>query len=383
MVRTSYENLCVLFKSKGCDLITTKQEYDDKHMVKQDKFKYIAKCGHQHSVSVTNFMKNSGIYCSSCANKKRLEKIKECHRETTTKVITVREIADLFNSFIKEIDIERELEFKLTGDKYSYCDFYYRHKSDLSGKWLRIQVTYSNTSKIEFHVNRRNNKKFIIFGIVPSNGYWIIPDDKITVSRIAISDKKGTKYDNFKIENKDILSKLKQYFYAYKDTDIEETSLALKANNFESFDYTTISRIITDHKCKLLTTSTEFVERKLNSKSSLRIEMSCGHISNCSVNSLQKRQHKNCRECILDKIKSNAYDDEERVSRGSKQEATVFKQISTFIIEKFMVIKAHEGCRADMLVKPINKEQDEWIGIQLECFYFMAWDTSFCPMKPI
>ena len=53
MVRTDFKDINALFESKGCKLLTTKVEYDGNNMNKQDKYRYIAKCGHEHEVYCT------------------------------------------------------------------------------------------------------------------------------------------------------------------------------------------------------------------------------------------------------------------------------------------------------------------------------------------
>lgn len=369
MKRTEYEDLCALFESKDCKLITTKEEYDNNCMVKQDKFSYIAKCGHTHSVSITNFMRNHGIYCNKCGRDIGLENTRKAKGTKTDKTLSIREIIKKFNEIVTELDRNEELEFKLTGDKYSYADLYYRRKKDETGKWLRIQVKYCGMSRMQTTVHRRVDKNFLIVCMSSSNEFWIIPHDALEgVNILMINRKKGTKYAPFQVEKDNVASQLMEYFDAYKDSEYEELNTILKVNQktLEAFDYTTIENIIKQNNCVLLTSCEEFKANKMNTKSLMKIEMNCGHVMECSLNLLQRRKHIKCRQCIYAHVKNKAYDHTERISEGSKQEAIFFENIKTIIQGSFVVCKSHEGCTADMILKPINVEVDEWIGIQLK-----------------
>lgn len=182
-MRTAYESLVELFVSKECQLLTTKQEYDDKHLVKQDKFRYVAKCGHEHEVRITNFMNNSGIYCKGCANvkwregknspkkekKKNIspkvkseEVIAEKKKNVAPKVKsektvsipsepqprkTIKEIIDLFTSTITDSSL---IEWKLTPDKYGFSDVFVRDPN--REEWLRLRLRYFTAERMKTEV---------------------------------------------------------------------------------------------------------------------------------------------------------------------------------------------------------------------------------------
>lgn len=52
-----------LFKSRGCELLSTEYVSDRAHL------KYVATCGHEHSVSLANFRRGKGDLCRACRYK--------------------------------------------------------------------------------------------------------------------------------------------------------------------------------------------------------------------------------------------------------------------------------------------------------------------------
>jgi hypothetical protein len=105
---------------------------------------------------------------------------------------------------------------------------------------------------------------------------------------------------------------------------------------------------------------------KMNTKSQLHMQMNCNHNMNVSFNAFKRRVHYSCVSCITKIVQSQAYDDSNRVASGSMMEACAFKFIKDTICDQFDVIKSHEGCRVDMIIKPKFVNDNKWIGIQIK-----------------
>ena len=67
-----YESVVSSFQSKNCNLLTTEEEYASLTQTRKiPKLKYVASCGHEHSVHFNVFKsRNTGIICPSCTSKK-------------------------------------------------------------------------------------------------------------------------------------------------------------------------------------------------------------------------------------------------------------------------------------------------------------------------
>lgn len=77
MPRLRYEDLCSRFTEKGCQLLLTKDEYNEINHLGHHKLHFISSCGHESYVSFTNFTsKNVGIICKQCQIKLVAEKAK-------------------------------------------------------------------------------------------------------------------------------------------------------------------------------------------------------------------------------------------------------------------------------------------------------------------
>ena len=60
MKRWDLQKASELFTERGCKLIETE------YVNNKTKMRYIAKCGHEHSISIDNFLKGKGDYCKAC-----------------------------------------------------------------------------------------------------------------------------------------------------------------------------------------------------------------------------------------------------------------------------------------------------------------------------
>ena len=385
MPRTPYQDLYNLFESKECHLLMTKEEYDEKHLVKQDIFRYIAKCGHTNSVRGTNFMNNSGIYCKACAHKspksknQATETIIENDDASTSSSLKiknngasksssleissqVKKVADVITNktIIKKLlevpGFEQHFTWKLTPDNYSTADIFVRQWEQDSDFLMRVHVGYSLSENVARFTVNSNTPNDVMF-CISRNIFWLMERSEfVDIKSFQIRLKGKSLYDQYKISLPDVVPKLLRIYQSKMGHNINETNKKY-VNTYtpdNSLTFETIVERITKKNCKVLTTKEEFEIASGTTKTKLQIQMTCNHTEEISVHLFKKRKHLCCQQCIYKLMKPSMYDEENRVASGNMLESQAFDYIKTIIGKDFVVMKTHEGCRADMAIKPIG-----------------------------
>ena len=131
---------------------------------------------------------------------------------------------------------------------------------------------------------------------------------------------------------------------------------------FNSFDYYKIKELIKDKKCQLITTKEEFDSLPgTATRKRICIELSCTHKIIVTYNSFRRKITSICKKCCDDKLK---IENKNRVHH--EKEFIVFNIVENIIKDSFYVIKTNEGCKANMIIKPKDIEDDLWLPIQLK-----------------
>lgn len=122
-------------------------------------------------------------------------------------------------------------------------------------------------------------------------------------------------------------------------------------------------------KCELLTTREEFIDNKMTTYSKYNFKATCGHNRCVILGNTKIVDNMLCSTCSLkqstDNQVSNAIKDGLSVANISEFESLCF--IDNLLKEEFDIKFLDEGCKADMIVKPKNINDDLWIHIQLKC----------------
>ena len=67
----SFKEVNDSFAEKECKLLISEEEFNKTSHSTTEKYKYIASCGHEHSVWFNVFKsRNTGVVCPACKNKK-------------------------------------------------------------------------------------------------------------------------------------------------------------------------------------------------------------------------------------------------------------------------------------------------------------------------
>ena len=354
--RTLFGNIKELFISKECSLLTTEDEYNTNHMTKQDKFKYIARCGHQHEVHCTNFMRGTGIDCSVCALSNALKRT----LITSENRIGNKEIIKKFTDIIKD-----DFEYKLTADGNNLADVFIRPLVSLKTDWLRILIRYCIGTDKAYYSTNSDIPSYVLVGMTHTNRTWIFPSCDINVKKIQIFFNNKNKYDEYEIAENKIIKTLKNYYEQCElvENDDNEKYNIIEYNNF-SLSYEEIVERFKNNNCQVLTQKEDYKNTK---ETKLLVTMSCGHNSEISAYNFTKNKHTICKNCIYQDISKNSYNEIEKVANSNLNESYNSKYIEDLIKSDFYVLKTHEGCKFDIIIKPLNIQEDKWIGIQLKC----------------
>jgi hypothetical protein len=133
--------------------------------------------------------------------------------------------------------------------------------------------------------------------------------------------------------------------------------------------YESISSYFESKNCKLCYTKDEFNNYYINNKQKLNYIASCGHENNvCWKNFKSLNQGINCPKCVnlnaSNKLK-NLYSNGNNLS-SLNQEFKCINYFKNLVSNNFTIIKTFDGCKADIIIKKNDEEQDLWLGIQVK-----------------
>jgi hypothetical protein len=131
--------------------------------------------------------------------------------------------------------------------------------------------------------------------------------------------------------------------------------------------YDDIYNVFESKDCKLLTTREEFNNLTGRHKK-YKYKASCGHEHEVFYNVFKSRNTGViCPNCVTQR---NASASKEGKINDKLENLKLEKICIDYFIEHvnstFHIIKAFDGCKADIITKPINIEHDCWIGIQVK-----------------
>ena len=142
--------------------------------------------------------------------------------------------------------------------------------------------------------------------------------------------------------------------------------------------YQDVVKCFTDEKCLLLTTEEEF--NQMNTKTpKYKYIASCSHEHIVYFNVfITRKTGVICPNCVIirnsKKIKDEMSNDK---IRYLKQELNCIDYCINLTKEHFIMKKAFDCCKADIIMKPVNCEKDEWVGIQVKTCKKPSRDYGF------
>lgn len=216
----TYDEIVNIFTNKKCELYTTKDEYSAMKEPSKCKFLFKASCGHDNTVTLTNFLqKESGITCKNCMKKKVSDKLIEFNKDndqaSSKCIIQENSVFNKFNDLLKN-----DFDVIKTNEGCS-VDFIIKPKNILNNKWLGIQLKTTkgichNLYSFNLHKNQYENMVMLCYSF-ENNIIWCIPHNIVShlkrMLNIGLTDK--SIYNKYKTNNPTLIIKLNEYFQSF------------------------------------------------------------------------------------------------------------------------------------------------------------------------
>lgn len=232
MMKASYEEICDIFKSRKCKLITTKTTFKNKDItIKRGKVKYITSCGHIREITIGDFKnKKIGDLCHSCSYQHTSDTYKQrenlahtnLHIETLTFNILQRALRDTF-------EVKRVYEGCL------YDAIIRPHQTttnpELQDLWLPIQLkgsVFDKRGNVRFrHVNGYNNIALVCIALdspqTPTrNTIWAMNGNQVSHIQGLTTRPDSGKYMSYQVAEQDLASTLDTFYHANDFTKTNE-----------------------------------------------------------------------------------------------------------------------------------------------------------------
>lgn len=124
------------------------------------------------------------------------------------------------------------------------------------------------------------------------------------------------------------------------------------------YDYENLKQRFSEKQCILLSTKEELVQKTRIPK--VKFISSCGHENTVFVNVfISRNTGVVCKNCIA-KRRKNEY------PNLINREIDFTIKFQEFLSSCFISKTTNEGCKSDLIIKPINIKEDNWLRIQIK-----------------
>jgi len=209
----TYDVVVKKFLDKGCNVLMSKEEFNENYKNNNCKIKYNAGCGHENIVSYKNFTTlNQGLNCPKCVNKNASIKLKELYSNNNKLSALEQELKCI--NYIKELIADVFTNVK----SFDGCkaDIAIRKNGVEEDLWLGIQVktTIKKTERGQYYF-RLNNGKYedclILCVCEEDKKMWLIPYEEVNgLKTIGVAQK--SKYNKYEVNKENLIDELSNYY---------------------------------------------------------------------------------------------------------------------------------------------------------------------------
>jgi hypothetical protein len=247
-------------------------------------------------------------------------------------------------------------------------DFTLQPKDHSSSKWMRVKYL---AAEVDCRLNKQFEDYLLIFYARAFKHYYLIPKNKIPdLCSIRIC-KKLSKYNEYKSTRSDLENNLLNYYNSSvklyeKEIAISDTLIVQNTPKTKvKFTFHDVCDLVKKRECKVVSDESEYT----TTKGPIKIKYACEHVEETTYNCFMRKRVTLCRTCICKHYKDVNYDNENKAPIYNIKESMMFSVIQASIANEFDVVKTHEQCLADMIIKPKHISSDEWLPIQLKGHY--------------
>lgn len=214
-----YNDVKIIFSEKGCTLLDTDSEFNDKlektsrksaHHVKVN---YIATCGHTNQVVVTNFkLRNTGILCKACSIKKSNGILSDKSNEES------RMIESGGLSYIRSILSDSFCVRRTT--EGCEADLLIRPIKSTTDLWLKVQLKSTKEKVFDMYSfsvfpYKYGNDVVYILTCDKDDKIWCIERREIEHLKCKLNISKVSKYDKYECNCISLNEKLQKLYDIY------------------------------------------------------------------------------------------------------------------------------------------------------------------------
>ena len=232
----SFKEVNDSFAEKECKLLISEEEFNKTSHSTTEKYKYIASCGHEHSVWFNVFKsRNTGVKCPKCVTNAFAKIAKENSKIDPIKTLNLE--YDCIICF-KETIIKESFNIKIIREG-CLADLAIKPKNISDDLWIMIQVksTIKPTRDYGFKCSDRYKNCIILCICQSDKRMWAIDGNTITVkNKIAIGLKKS-KYSDFEISEKNIIEKFNTFYDTFPKYDIDTINTPISPCQQLEYEY--------------------------------------------------------------------------------------------------------------------------------------------------
>lgn len=135
--------------------------------------------------------------------------------------------------------------------------------------------------------------------------------------------------------------------------------------------YNKLKELFESKECQLLTTEEELKQQvKKFYHKKVSFVAKCGHKNSVTITNFQsKSSGVLCKNCIKDKVSKDLVEQNKGKKEASKstiQECEIVEKLQLLLQNNLQFVKTNEGCKSDVVVKPLHVEEDKWLRIQVK-----------------
>lgn len=144
--------------------------------------------------------------------------------------------------------------------------------------------------------------------------------------------------------------------------------------------YEAVAAVFQEKGCQLLSTKEEVEKNHSGKVPKFNYIAKCGHEHIVFYNVFISRRGTGilCPNCV---IKESSIKGKDRFKNDKTQTMKLEKRCIDYFIDliqdEFECIQAFDGCSADLILRPLSVQEDEWIGIQVKSTAFKNMDYGF------